>query len=204
MLKDSITLVRPEFSLVMFCLNALDRQGIHRLDGLEELKAVGDRKELLNLKSNFDDSVIFAEYIGNNEERQRMYRFVYKIFSNVTFTYYSAEFVIEINSSFADSGENLMNNVKLCNPKFSLTMLLLDILERNGITELKGLENLSAPGDRFSQIITKGSMGEIEILLELKQSDDGEPVYRFIQKIRSGLTFTYVSSAFKIEASKPE
>lgn len=203
MLKDSIKLVRPEFSLVMFCLDVLNRQGIHRLVGLEDLKSIGARKKLHSWESSVDDSAIFVEYIGDDEDRQRMYRFVYKIYSNVTFTWYSAEFVLEEDASSENSGEeNLLSNVKLCNPKYSLTMFILDLLEKNGFEELKGLENLTKPGDRFSELITKGSTGEIEILLELKQFDDGEPVYRFVQKIRSGLTFTYVSAAFKVEVPK--
>ena len=199
MLKDSVKLVRSEFSLVMFCLNALDRLGIHRLVDLDELKSTGDRKILANMKSDFDDSAILIEYMGVTEERQRMYRFVYKIFSNINFTYYSAEFVVEADPISEEKEDSLLNNVKLINPQYSLTMLMFDILEKNGFTEFKGLENLQKPGDRFSQIIKKTEIGEIEILLELKQIDDGEPVYRFIEKVRSGVTFTYVSAAFKLD-----
>ena len=201
MLKDSIKLVRPEFSLVMFCLNALDRQGIHRLVGLDELKATGARKVLLDSKNDFDDTAIIIEHIGDDEDRQPMYRFVYKIFSpTTTFTWYSAEFTIEEEVDQRET-ESLLNNVKLCNPKYSLTMFILDLLENRGIQELKGLEHLNKPGDRFSQLITKSELGEIEILLEFKQIDEGEPVYRFVEKIRSGLTYTYVSAAFKVEKS---
>ena len=202
MLKDSIKLVRPEFSLVMFCLNALDRQGIHRLVGLEELKATGARKLLLDSKSDFDDTAIIIEHIGDDEDRQPMYRFVYKIFSpTTTFTWYSAEFTIEEDEDDQREADSLLNNVKLCNPKYSLTMFILDLLENKGIQELKGLEYLTKPGDRFTELITKSELGEIEILLEYKQVDEGEPVYRFVEKIRSGLTYTYVSAAFKVEKS---
>ena len=203
MLKDSIKLVRPEFSLVMFCLSALDREGIHRLVGLDELKSTGDRKRLVCFKSDFDDSAIFIEYIGNDEDLTPMYRFIYKIYSNVTFTWYSAEFVIEEDHDipFAEERESLLNNVKLCNPKYSLTMFILDLLEKNGFEELKGLDTLTTPGSRYSQLIVQTSMGETEILLEFKQIDEGEPVYRFVEKIRSGLTYTYVSAAFKVEKS---
>ena len=131
-----------------------------------------------------------------------MYRFVYKIFSpTTTFTWYSAEFTIEEDEDDQREADSLLNNVKLCNPKYSLTMFILDLLENKGIQELKGLEYLTKPGDRFSELITKSELGEIEILLEYKQVDEGEPVYRFVEKIRSGLTYTYVSAAFKVEKS---
>lgn len=81
------------FELAIWCFNALEQHGIHELNGIGELLKNGQRYLQLHLESSVGDSKILLERVREDQETHSpIYRFVYKLYSNLTFTYYSAEF----------------------------------------------------------------------------------------------------------------
>ena len=81
------------FQLAVWCFNTLKQHGIQELKGFDKLVENKQRYLQLHLKSSVDDSEILLEKVREDETTHKpIYRFVYKVYSNVTFTYYSAEF----------------------------------------------------------------------------------------------------------------
>ena len=86
------------FQLAVWCFNTLEQHGIHELKGIDELLENKSRYLQLHLKSSVDDSEILLEKVRENEKSNKpIYRFVYKLYSNITFTYYSTEFELNNN-----------------------------------------------------------------------------------------------------------
>lgn len=93
----NVKFLDDSFQLAVWCFSTLKQHGIHEFKGIGELLEKGHRYLQLHLESSIDDSEILLENVGEDEKTHKpIYRFVYKLYSNVTFTYYSAEF--ELNS----------------------------------------------------------------------------------------------------------
>ena len=89
----NVKFLDDSFQLAVWCFNTLEQHGIHELNGIDELLENGHRYLQLHLESSNDDSEILLERVREDEKTHNpIYRFVYKLYSNVTFTYYSAEF----------------------------------------------------------------------------------------------------------------
>lgn len=90
---ENVTFMDKSFDLANWCFYTLKKHGITKLKGIEILKENGHRYLQLELRSSADDSEILLERVGEDKEtNEAIYRFVYKVYSNITFTHYSAEF----------------------------------------------------------------------------------------------------------------
>ena len=92
-MMNQIHFLDDSFQLAVWCFTTLEKHGVHELKGVDKLSEKGQRYLQLDFKSDVDDSEILLEKVGEDGATcESVYRFVYKLYANVTFTYYSAEF----------------------------------------------------------------------------------------------------------------